>query len=260
MRTALDRPKEWIVSDAAGPSVLRARGLRKEYGKGEGLVRAVDGVDLDIGAGETVAVMGPSGCGKSTLLHLLGGLDRPSGGEVSLNGQRIDDLGETALARMRRTDVGFVFQAFHLMEELTAVENVELSALLAGRSPRAARRRAEELLEQVGLADRARFLPSALSGGQRQRVAIARALSNEPSVVLADEPTGNLDSAATLDVLQLFERLHESGQTLVIVTHDARIAATADRMISMRDGAFVDETRLTGGTTGQLGALVGLED
>jgi len=207
-----------------------------------------------------VAVMGPSGCGKSTLLHLLGGLDRPSGGEVSLNGRRIDDIGEKALARMRRTAVGFVFQAFHLMEELTAIENVELSALLAGRSPRAARRRAQELLEQVGLADRARFLPSALSGGQRQRVAIARALSNEPLVVLADEPTGNLDSAATLDVLRLFDSLHESGQTLVIVTHDARIAATADRMISMRDGAFVDETRLTGGTTGQLGALVGLED
>jgi putative ABC transport system ATP-binding protein len=234
--------------------------LRKEYGKGEGLVRAVDGVDLDIGAGETVAVMGPSGCGKSTLLHLLGGLDRPSGGEVSLNGRRIDDIGEKALARMRRTDVGFVFQAFHLMEELTAIENVELSALLAGRAPRAARRRAEELLEQVGLTDRARFLPSALSGGQRQRVAIARALSNEPVVVLADEPTGNLDSAATLDILRLFESLHESGQTLVVVTHDARIVATADRMISMRDGAFVDETRLTGGTTGRLGALVGLED
>jgi ABC-type lipoprotein export system ATPase subunit len=248
------------VSDAAVSSVLRARGLRKEYGKGEGLVRAVDGVDLDIGAGETVAVMGPSGCGKSTLLHLLGGLDRPSGGEVSLNRRRIDDIGEKALARMRRTDVGFVFQAFHLMEELTAIENVELSALLAGRSPRAARRRAEELLEQVGLTDRARFLPSALSGGQRQRVAIARALSNEPLVVLADEPTGNLDSAAILDVLRLFESLHESGQTLVIVTHDARIAATADRMISMRDGAFVDQTRLTGGTTGQLGGLVGLED
>jgi ABC-type lipoprotein export system ATPase subunit len=247
------------VSIAADASVLRARGLRKEYGKDEGLVRAVDAVDLDIGAGETVAVMGPSGCGKSTLLHLLGGLDRPSGGEVSLNGRRIDDIGEKALARMRRTAVGFVFQAFHLMEELTAVENVELSALLAGRSPRAARRRAEELLEQVGLAGRARFLPSALSGGQRQRVAIARALSNEPLVVLADEPTGNLDSAATLDVLQLFESLHESGQTLVVVTHDARIAATADRMISMRDGAFVDETRLSGGSSGQLGALAGLE-
>ncbi|GAA3820420.1 ABC transporter ATP-binding protein [Sphaerisporangium flaviroseum] len=248
------------MSNAAGTSVLRARGVRKEYGKGEGLVRAVDGVDLDVGAGETVAIMGPSGCGKSTLLHMLGGLDRPSGGEVSLNGRRIDDIGEKALARMRRTAVGFVFQSFHLMEELTAVENVELSALLAGRSPRAARRRAEELLEQVGLADRARFLPSALSGGQRQRVAVARALSNEPLVVLADEPTGNLDSAATLDVLQLFETLHESGQTLVIVTHDPRITATTDRVISMRDGAFVDETRLTGGTTGRLGALAGLED
>jgi ABC-type lipoprotein export system ATPase subunit len=248
------------MSYLADPSVLRVRGLHKHYGSGSGLMRAVDGLDLDVGAGETVAVMGPSGCGKSTLLHLLGGLDRPSAGEVWLNGRRIDHCSEKALARIRRGEVGFVFQAFHLMEELTAVENVELPALLAGRSPRTARRRAEELLEQVGLAGRARFLPSALSGGQRQRVAIARALSNEPAVVLADEPTGNLDTAATLDVLQLFERLHQAGQTLVIVTHDARIAATADRMISMRDGAFVDETRLTGGTTGQLGALVGLED
>jgi putative ABC transport system ATP-binding protein len=240
--------------------LVSARGVRKEYGRGEGLVRAVDGVDLDIQAGETVAIMGPSGCGKSTLLHLLGGLDRPSDGEVLLNGRRIDDLSEKALARLRRTEVSFVFQSFHLMEELTAVENIELSALLAGRSPRAARRRAEQLLDQLGLAGRAGFLPAALSGGQRQRVAVARALSNEPAVVLADEPTGNLDSAATLDVLQLFEELHRAGQTLVIVTHDARIAATADRMFSMRDGVLIDETRLTGGTTGNLGALVGLGD
>jgi ABC-type lipoprotein export system ATPase subunit len=248
-----------MVTGAADASVLVARGLRKHYGSGEGLVRAVDGVDVDVAPGETVAVMGPSGCGKSTLLHLLGGLDQPSGGEVWLAGRRIDQLGETALARMRRRDVGFVFQAFHLLDELTAVENVELPALLAGRPPRAARQRAVELLERVGLADRAIFLPAALSGGQRQRVAIARALSNEPVVVLADEPTGNLDSTATVDVLRLLERLHEAGQTLVIVTHDARIAATADRLISMRDGAFVDETRLTGGTSGQIGALVGLE-
>jgi putative ABC transport system ATP-binding protein len=247
------------MTDTANTSVVRASGLRKHYGEGQGLVRAVDGVDLLVAPGESVAVMGPSGCGKSTLLHLLGALDRPSGGEVSLAGRRIDQLGEKALATMRRTDVGFVFQAFHLMEELTAIENVELPALLAGRTPRGARRRAGELLQRVGLADRASFLPSALSGGQRQRVAIARALSNEPLVVLADEPTGNLDSAATLDVLRLFEQLHDAGQTLVIVTHDTRIAATADRMISMRDGAFVDETRLTGGTSGQLGALVGLE-
>jgi putative ABC transport system ATP-binding protein len=255
----MDRPKEQIVSDSTDTSVLRAHGVRKHYGKGEALVRAVDGVDLDVASGETVAVMGPSGCGKSTLLHLLGGLDRPSGGELWLAGRRIDELGERALARMRRSDVGFVFQAFHLMEELTAVENVELPALLAGLSPRAARRRAAGLLERVGLADRASFLPSALSGGQRQRVAVARALSNEPLVVLADEPTGNLDSAATVDVLRLFESLHEAGQTLVVVTHDERIAATANRLISMRDGAFIDETRLTGGTMGQLGALAGLE-
>jgi ABC-type lipoprotein export system ATPase subunit len=239
--------------------VLRARGLRREYGKGEALVRAVDGVSLDVAAGETVAVMGPSGCGKSTLLHLLGGLDRPTGGEVWLAGQSLARLGERGLARLRRDAVGFVFQTFHLMDELTAVENVELPALLAGRSRRAARRRAARLLEQVGLADRARFLPTALSGGQRQRVAIARALVSDPLVVLADEPTGNLDSEATLEVLRLFEGLHTAGQTLVIVTHDSRIAATADRLIGMRDGAFVDETRLTGGTTGNLGALAGLE-
>jgi ABC-type lipoprotein export system ATPase subunit len=178
---------------------------------------------------------------------------------VSLGGRRIDQMREKALARLRRTAVGFVFQAFHLMEELSAVENVELPALLDGQSPRAARRRSVELLERVGLADRAGFLPSALSGGQRQRVAIAWALSSEPLVVFADEPTGNLDSAATVDVLRLFESLHQAGQTLVVVTHDERIAASADRLISMRDGSFVDETRLTGGTTGHLGALVGLE-
>jgi putative ABC transport system ATP-binding protein len=247
------------MTDTVNTFVLRARGLRKDYGKDEGLVHAVDGVDLDVSPGETVAVTGPSGCGKSTLLHLLGGLDRPGAGELHLAGQRIDQMTERALARMRRHSVGFVFQAFHLMDELTATENVELPALLAGRSARSARRRAAELLDQVGLSDRARFLPSALSGGQRQRVAIARALANDPLVVLADEPTGNLDSAATLDVLRLFDSLHEAGQTLVIVTHDSRIAATADRMISMRDGAFIDEIRLTGGTTGRLGSLAGLE-
>jgi putative ABC transport system ATP-binding protein len=239
--------------------VLQAHGLRKAFGRGEGLVRAVDEVDLEVCAGETVAVMGPSGCGKSTLLHLLGGLERATGGEIVLAGSRLDQMGERALARLRRTAIGFVFQAFHLIDELTARENVELPALLAGQSPRAAKRQAADLLERVGLADRATFLPAALSGGQRQRVAIARALSNDPLVVLADEPTGNLDSAATLEVLRLFDRLHAAGQTLVIVTHDPRVAATADRLISMRDGAFVDETRMSGGTRGNLGALAGLE-
>ncbi len=239
--------------------MVRARGLRKQYGKDAGLVRAVDGVDLDVAPGETLAVMGPSGCGKSTLLHLLGGLDRPSAGELWLAGRRIDRMSERRMAALRRDAVGFVFQAFHLMDELTAAENVELPLLLAGRSPRAARRRTTELLEQIGLSDRAQHLPSQLSGGQRQRVAIARALANQPQVVLADEPTGNLDSEAALDVLRLFESLHEAGQTLVIVTHDSRIAATADRLISMRDGAFIDETRLTGGTSGRLGALLNLD-
>jgi ABC-type lipoprotein export system ATPase subunit len=239
--------------------MVRARGLRKEYGKADSLVRAVDRVDLDVAPGETLAVMGPSGCGKSTLLHLLGGLDRATAGELWLAGRRIDQMSERGMAALRRDAVGFVFQAFHLMDELTAAENIELPVLLAGRSPRWARRRAVELLEQVGLADRARHLPSQLSGGQRQRVAIARALANRPQVVLADEPTGNLDSEATLDVLRLFESLHEAGQTLVIVTHDSRIAATADRLIAMRDGAFIDETRLTGGSSGRLGALLNLD-
>jgi ABC-type lipoprotein export system ATPase subunit len=241
-----------------GKALLRAVGLRKEYGNGEGLVRAVDGVDLQVPRGETLAIMGPSGCGKSTLLHLLGGLDRPSAGELWLGDRRIDRLSERGLAQLRRREVGFVFQAFHLMDELTAQENVELPVLLAGRSPREARRRARHLLDQVGLADRASHLPSALSGGQRQRVAIARALANDPQLVLADEPTGNLDSGATLEVLRLFESLRNAGLTLVVVTHDERIAATADRLISMRDGAFVDETRLVGGTGGNLGSLAGL--
>jgi putative ABC transport system ATP-binding protein len=253
----LDDTEEQVMNESA-TALIHACALSKQYGRDESLVRAVDDVDLDVEAGETLAVMGPSGCGKSTLLHLLGALDRPSGGELWFGGRRIDHLSERALAELRRHDVGFVFQAFHPMDELTAQENVELPALLAGRSPREARRRAKELLEQVDLSDRARHLPSALSGGQRQRVAIARALANEPEVVLADEPTGNLDSTATLEVLRLFESLHERGLTLVVVTHDERIAATADRLITMRDGAFVDETRLTGGTTGNLADLAGL--
>jgi putative ABC transport system ATP-binding protein len=168
-------------------------------------------------------------------------------------------MSERALAQLRRSDIGFVFQAFQLMDELTVEENVELPALLAGRSPRAARHRATELLEQVGLTQRTAHRPAALSGGQRQRAAIARALANEPVIVFADEPTGNLDSVATTELLRLFDALHTSGLTLVIVTHDERVAATADRLISMRDGAFVDDTRLTGGSAGSLSRLAGLD-
>jgi putative ABC transport system ATP-binding protein len=226
--------------------LIAARQLRKDYGSGTGLVRALDAVDLEVAPGETVAVMGPSGCGKSTLLHLLGGLDRPTSGQVLFRERRVDQLSERALAQLRRREIGFVFQAFHLLDELTAQENIELPALLAGRSPRQARRRALQLLEQVGLAERASHLPSALSGGQRQRVAIVRALVNEPAAILADEPTGNLDSAATLEVLRLFDALRTAGLTLVVVTHDERVAATADRLISMRDGTFVQDTRMDG--------------
>ncbi len=223
--------------------IVEARGLHRHFGHGNAMVRAVDGVDLGVTRGETVAIVGPSGCGKSTLLHLLGGLDRPTAGEVHVAGHRVTGTREHALARLRRTDVGFVFQAFHLLDELTAVENIEVPALIAGVAAGSARRRALELLDQVGLSDRADHLPASLSGGQRQRVAVARALVNRPHVVLADEPTGNLDSAASADLLRLFAQVHDAGHTLVIVTHDQRVAATADRLISMRDGRVVDDVR-----------------
>ncbi|TDE39313.1 ABC transporter ATP-binding protein [Nonomuraea mesophila] len=243
-----------------GPAaVIEAHGLVKHHGHGQSLVRAVDEVYLQVPPGQMVAVMGPSGCGKSTLLHLLGGLERPSGGEVWLGGRRVDTLSERALARLRRRSVGFVFQAFHLVEELSAAENVELPVLLAGGSRRQARRRAGRLLERVGLSGRAGHLPSQLSGGQRQRVAVARALVNDPLVVLADEPTGNLDTAATLEVLRIFEELRTAGQTLVMVTHDERVAAIADRLVSMRDGMFADDTCLAGSHRRGLGGLIGLD-
>ena len=230
--------------------VLRARGLCIDYGRGKARVRAVDEVSLAVASGESVAIVGPSGCGKSSLLYLLGGLERPTAGTLWLAGEQLDHMPEARLARLRRSAIGFVFQAFHLVDELTALENIELPALLAGASPRGASHRAHELLEQVGLSDRARHLPSELSGGERQRVAIARALANEP--------TGNLDSAATTDVMRLFDQLHVDGQTLVIVTHDRQIAATADRLASMRDGAFVEETRPAEGAARTLSAMTGL--
>jgi putative ABC transport system ATP-binding protein len=230
-------------------AALRVTRLSKHYGRGEALVRAVDEVDLEVAAGESLVVVGPSGCGKSTLLQLMGGLDLPTSGEVWVGGLRIDCTSERARARLRRDQIGFVFQDFHLMEELTAVENVELPALLAGTPSGAARRAATTLLDAVGLADRLRHRPTELSGGQKQRVSIARALVNRPTVLLADEPTGNLDSAATTEVLRLFDRLRADGQTLVVVSHDKRTAATADRIVSMRDGALVHDVALSSDTT-----------
>ncbi len=231
--------------------VVQAKGLCRHYAGDDSPVRAVDLVDLTVEQGEAASVMGPSGCGKSTLLHLLGGLDRPTAGMLWLGGQRVDGLSETAWARLRRRTIGFVFQSFHLVDELSAVENVELPALLIGANRKQARTKALGLLERLGVADRAGHLPDRLSGGERQRVALARAVVNEPLLVLADEPTGNLDSAATAEILRLFAEVHDAGQTLLLVTHDPRVAATAERLLTMRDGSIVEDVRLEGGLSRQ---------
>ena len=224
--------------------VLEAKNLAKTYETGGAKVLGLRGVDISIERGEFVAIMGPSGCGKSTLLNLLAGLDRPTAGEVWLDGERIDGLSETDLARLRRRKVGFVFQFFNLVPTLSAVENVELPLLLVGRRRREARRSANELLSDLGIAEKHGAAPAELSGGQQQRVALARALANSPDVVLADEPTGNLDSAAARDVLGLFREARGRGQTLLLVTHDASVASAADRVITLRDGLVADETEL----------------
>jgi putative ABC transport system ATP-binding protein len=224
--------------------VLEARQLAKTYETGAAKVLGLRGVDISIERGEFVAIMGPSGCGKSTLLNLLAGLDRPTAGEVWLDGKRIDGLSETELARLRRRKVGFVFQFFNLVPTLSAVENVELPLLLVGRRRREARRSANELLGDLGIAEKQGAAPAELSGGQQQRVALARALANSPDVVLADEPTGNLDSASARDVLGLFREARRRGQTLLLVTHDASVASAADRVITLRDGLVADETEL----------------
>ena len=236
--------------------MLHTTGLRRFFDAADGPVRAVDGVDLQIEPGEFVSVMGPSGCGKSTLLHLLGGLDRPSEGEIHLDGVRVDALPERQWARLRRKTVGFVFQAFNLVSDLTVIDNLILAGVLAGSPSSTARRRAIDLLERLDLTDKAREAPARLSGGQQQRVAIARAMMNRPRLLLADEPTGNLDSASTGQVLRELHRLHEQGTTIVLVTHDARVATAADRLLTMRDGRVVDETMLTGGTRHALSDLV----
>jgi putative ABC transport system ATP-binding protein len=224
--------------------VLQARNLAKTYDPGGAKVLALRGVDLSVERGEFVAIVGPSGCGKSTLLNLLAGLDRPTAGEVWLDGERIDELSETQLARVRRRKIGFVFQFFNLLPTLSVVENVELPLLLVGRGRREARRSADELLGDLGIADKHAAAPALLSGGQQQRVALARALANTPAIVLGDEPTGNLDSAATREVLGLLRAARDRGQTLLIVTHDARVAAAADRIVSLRDGLVTDQTEL----------------
>ena len=225
-------------------TALQAKGLAKTYSSDGIEVLALRGVDLDVADGEFVAVMGPSGCGKSTLLHLLGGLDRPTAGTIRLGERQVESLSETEWAVVRRQEVGFVFQFFNLVGNLTVAENVELPALLVGAPRSEARARRAELLERLGVEARADALPSRLSGGQQQRVALARARVNRPRVLLADEPTGNLDSDSARAVLAVLREVQEEGQTLVLVTHDPRVAASADRVVRLRDGLVSDETRL----------------
>jgi putative ABC transport system ATP-binding protein len=210
------------------------------------MVEAVRGVDLEVAPGEFVSIMGPSGSGKSTLLHLLGGLDRPTSGEVRLNGRALAALSRKQLARIRGEHVGFVFQQFNLVPSLSAAENIALPAVIAGRRPAHYTPRVEELLHLVGLGAKAKRPPAKLSGGEQQRVAVARALVMSPEVLLADEPTGNLDSRAGEGILAVVQSCHQAGQTIVLVTHDAKVASRAQRLLYMRDGRIAEEVRLSG--------------
>ena len=225
----------------ASPWLLKTRGLAKVYRSDGVAVEAVRGVDIEVGIGEFVAIMGPSGSGKSTLLHVVGGLEPASRGQIWLRGQRVDQLSTAGWALLRRRHIGFVFQFFNLLSNMTVADNIELPALLAGATVRQARKRREELLAELGLTEKASAAPARLSGGEQQRVALARALANEPSLLLADEPTGNLDSTNTRDVLRLLRRTHDNGQAILLVTHDARVASLADRVISLFDGMVADD-------------------
>jgi putative ABC transport system ATP-binding protein len=239
MSTAPDRtePAAAALPDPGGaPSAVRVRGARRTFTADLAPVRALRGVDLDVAPGEFVALMGPSGCGKSTLLNVVAGLDAVDDGTVEVAGERIDGRGEDWLARFRREHVGIVFQFFNLLDGVSALDNIVLPAMLHGLRRRAAESRARDLLDLLGLGDRTAQVPAVLSGGQRQRLAIARALANEPTLLLADEPTGALDSEGGLEVLELFRRLHADGQTIVMVTHSPDVAAGAQRVVRMRDG------------------------
>ena len=235
-----------LPADVPRDAVIVTRNLQREYDMGGEIVRALRGVDLSIRKNEFVAIMGPSGSGKSTLMNLIGCLDSPTGGEYWLNGHRVSELGDDALARIRNKEIGFVFQTFNLLPRATALHNVELPLVYAGLGSKERRRLAADALERVGLADRVQHRPNELSGGQRQRVAIARALVNSPSILLADEPTGNLDSATSEDIMALFEVLHREGQTILLVTHEHDIAEHARRQVHLRDG-MVERDFVTAG-------------
>ncbi|HEX3927198.1 MAG TPA: ABC transporter ATP-binding protein [Gemmatimonadales bacterium] len=224
-------------------AIIRLDGITREYVMGTERVQALRGVDIEIKRNEYVAIMGPSGSGKSTMMNVLGCLDTPSGGQYWLNGHEVSRMVDDDLARVRNREIGFVFQTFNLLPRASALANVELPLVYAGTPARERRRRAESALERVGLGERMQHKPNELSGGQRQRVAIARALVNQPSIILADEPTGNLDSATSEDIMRVFGALHSQGQTVIVVTHEPDIAAHARRVIVLRDGK-VDSDRV----------------
>ena len=217
-------------------AIIKIKELKREFTVGSELVRALKGVDVSINKNEYVAMMGPSGSGKSTLMNLLGCLDTPTSGAYNLNGTDVSSLEDNDLARIRNKEIGFIFQTFNLLPRLTALENVALPLVYSGYSKEQRNEKAAEVLAKVGLADRMDHKPNQLSGGQRQRVAVARALVNDPSIILADEPTGNLDSKTSLDIMRLFQEIHQMGNTLIIVTHEEEVASHAHRILRLRDG------------------------
>ena len=222
-------------------TALECQGLWKLYEMGEEKIQAVRGINLSIQQGDMIAIMGPSGCGKTTLLNVLSGIDEPSAGQVMISGNPLFGISDDDRTNIRAREMGFIFQKFHLLDVMTAVENVEVPLLLMGKSPTDARDKAQQALEKVGLRDRSKHRPSELSGGQQQRVSIARAIVHSPSVILCDEPTGNLDSETSNQVMHLLEEINQSGTTVVIVTHDEEIAKRCSRTIRLRDGIIVSE-------------------
>ena len=224
-------------------AIISTRDLRRTYTMGAETIHALQGVSLDVERNEYVALMGPSGSGKSTLMNTLGCLDTPSAGSYTLNGQRVDQMSDSDLAAVRNKEIGFVFQTFNLMPRLSSLENVALPLVYAGQSRAKRNARAQEVLEAVGLGDRVHHKPNELSGGQRQRVAVARALVNDPAIILADEPTGNLDTKTSIEIMALFNEIHARGNTVVLVTHEPDIAEYAHRVVRLRDGLVESDVR-----------------